>query len=307
MNLQEQRSSRRIGLGTDGNALVNLVVVNIVLFVLLKFIYVIYQLSNMDLNSYVPAILSWFTLPARLEVLGLRPWTLISYMFTHENLLHILGNMLWLWMFGYIMQDMTGNRRLAPAYLLGGLAAGLAFVLAWQFVPGLNLGAGPVLLGANASILAVAIAATAIAPDYRIFPMISGGIPLWIITAIYVIINFAGMPPGSVPHYLAQIAGAGMGFLYIYLLRRGRDIGAWINSFFDWFDNLFNPDKPASRPKKKEHLFYKTGGQAPYKKIPHITQQRIDQILDKINQEGYHMLTEEEKEILKRAANEEEL
>lgn len=308
MNLQEQRSSRRILLGADGNALVNLVVVNVVLFVLLKFIYVIYQLSDINMASYVPTVLSWFTLPANLETLAYRPWTIVSFMFTHEGVFHVLANMLWLWMFGYILQDMTGNRKLVPIYLLGGLVGGLVFVLSHYLFPSLNQElATATLMGANASILAVAVATTSVAPDYRIFPMINGGIPLWIITAIYIIINFAGMPLSSGGHYLAQISGAVTGFLFIYQLRRGRDWSIWINRFFDWFNNLFNPEKPTGRKKKKDAFFYKISGQAPFKKFPHITQQRIDQILDKINQEGYHMLTEEEKEILKRAANEEEL
>jgi hypothetical protein len=38
-----------------------------------------------------------------------------------------------------------------------------------------------------------------------------------------------------------------------------------------------------------------------------VTQQRIDEILDKINQQGYRFLTDEEKDILKRAADEEDL
>jgi hypothetical protein len=53
----------------------------------------------------------------------------------------------------------------------------------------------------------------------------------------------------------------------------------------------------------KEELFYKAG-KSPYTKTPRVTQERIDEILDKINQQGYDHLTEEEKELLKRASNE---
>lgn len=309
MNLQEQKSSRRILLGADGNALVNLVIVNAVLFVLLKFVYVIYQLSGINTASFGPTVLDWFTLPAPIEKLATRPWTVVTYMFTHIDVFHILANMLWLWMFGYILQDMTGNRKLVPVYLLGGWVGGLVFVVSHLLVPHpVGQQAGIALIGANASILAVAVATTSVAPDYRIFPMINGGIPLWIITAVYIIVNFAGMSVSTPEIYLAQIAGGATGFMFIYQMRRGRDWSAWINRFFDWFENLFNPEKPALKTrKKKDTFFYKVSGQAPFKKYPHITQQRIDQILDKINQEGYHMLTDEEKDILKRAANEEEL
>lgn len=308
MNLQEQRSGRKILLGADGNALVNLVVVNAVLFVLLKFIYVIYQLSHMNMASYGPTVVDWFTLPVTIDKLATRPWTLVTYMFTHLDVLHVLANMLWLWMFGYILQDLTGNRKLVPIYLLGGFAGAFVFMVTYMVMPHNNALTSPTaFIGANASILAVAVATTAVAPDYRIFPMINGGIPLWIITAVYIIVNFAGMPVSNAHHYLAQIAGGVTGFLFIYQMRRGRDWSAWINRFFDWAENLFNPDKPKLKKKKKDNFFYKVSGQAPFKKYPHITQQRIDQILDKINQEGYHMLTDEEKDILKRAANEDEL
>jgi membrane associated rhomboid family serine protease len=308
MNVQEEKRKGSIFLGSDGNALVNLVIVNAVLFVLLKFIFVIYQLSELNLNAYYSNIFNWFVVPGSVEKLAFRPWTLITYMFTHESVLHVIANLLWLWMFGYILQDLTGNRKLVPIYLLGGWVGALFFVLAQNLMPGLNGGiSGATLVGANASIMAVAVATTTVAPDYRIFPMINGGIPLWILTAIFVIIDFASISVGNAPNYIAHLAGGAMGFFFIYQMRKGNDFSVWINNCFDWFDNLFNPDKPSGNKKKKDGFFYKVSGQTPFKKYPHITQQRIDQILDKINQEGYHLLTDEEKDILRRAANEDDL
>jgi len=69
-------------------------------------------------------------------------------------------------------------------------------------------------------------------------------------------------------------------------------------------DDLFNPGKKTKHLSQKERLFYKTSGK-PYQKTPNITQQKLDDILDKINQQGYHMLTDDEKEFLKRASKEE--
>jgi hypothetical protein len=68
-----------------------------------------------------------------------------------------------------------------------------------------------------------------------------------------------------------------------------------MNNGYDWFVNLFNPKKkaPPRRPVKQE-VFYNTRGQHPLRKPP-ILQQRIDEILDKINLKGYERLTEEEK------------
>ena len=77
-----------------------------------------------------------------------------------------------------------------------------------------------------------------------------------------------------------------------------------MNRLYNRVANLFNPDKPVHKPEKiKEKVFYNTHGQQPYIKRPVITQERIDEILDKINQKGYTHLSEEEKTILKKAGD----
>ena len=76
-----------------------------------------------------------------------------------------------------------------------------------------------------------------------------------------------------------------------------------MNNVFDWVNNLFNPDKPKKGKRLKTELFYKASTK-PYNKVSNITQQIIDDLLDKINQKGYGSLSEEEKEILKRASQE---
>ena len=67
---------------------------------------------------------------------------------------------------------------------------------------------------------------------------------------------------------------------------------------YDWFFNLFNPDKTSKLNIEKAKIFYDPHGIEPYSKLPNLSQQRIDEILDKINQKGFHNLTSEEKEIL---------
>ncbi len=294
-------------LGQDGNALVELLVLNAVIFVVLKFVYVFFLLTNASSESFITHVFSWFALPANPEKIVWRPWTLISYMFSDLQLFRFISNMFWLWSFGYILQDLTGNRKLAPVYLYGGIGGALIYVMAHILIPDLRSGIDiDSLAGANCSIAAVAVATTIISPDYRIFPMISGGIPLWILTLIFVLLNFSGIRNGDLASYLAYAGAAGVGFLFIDQLRRGRDGSIWINNFFDWIGNLFNPDVKKKSKNKKDEFFYNVSNTQPFKKIPNITQKRIDEILDKINQQGYRYLTNEEKEILKRAAEEED-
>ncbi|WP_431212972.1 DUF6576 domain-containing protein [Puia sp. P3] len=161
--------------------------------------------------------------------------------------------------------------------------------------------------GAGAAIMAVAVSTTTVAPDYRIFPMINGGIPLWILTSVFGLVQMASIPRGDSAAYIASLSGAGAGWLFIFFLRRGYDGSIWINRFFDWVNDLFNPNKRKRGRSPKDEFYYKVSGTQPFKKIPNVTQQRIDEILDKINQQGYRFLTDEEKEILKRAADEEDL
>jgi hypothetical protein len=124
---------------------------------------------------------------------------------------------------------------------------------------------------------------------------------------LYLLINFSGLSYGDISLYMANVAGAAAGFVFIFWLRRGHVGSLWINNLFDWIMNLFNPNKKKRSKSPKDEFYYKVSGTQPYKKIPNVTQQRIDEILDKINQQGYRFLTDEEKEILKRAADEEDL
>jgi hypothetical protein len=151
--------------------------------------------------------------------------------------------------------------------------------------------------------MGIAIATTTMAPGYRIFPFINGGIPLWVLTMIFVIIDLATIPYNNPGGHIAHLAGGGMGFLFIVMMRKGYDWSNWMNNAYDWVNNLFNPEKPKKGKRMKTELFYKSSTK-PYSKTSNITQQRIDDLLDKINQKGYSSLTDDEKELLKRASKE---
>jgi membrane associated rhomboid family serine protease len=307
--LSEDKYRKKIGLGQEGNNLVFLIGILAIVFCIFKFMWLVYKIAEKDMSAYDQNIFNWLVVPGDFEKMMTRPWTLLSFMFMHSDPWDVLGNILWLWAFGYIFQDLTGNKKLIPVFIYGSVGAALFFVACYNLVPKLvPAGPGVTLVGASAGIMAIAVAATTLSPDYRIFPMINGGVPLWILTVLYLIIDVSLIaaqkaPPGAFAH----ITGAAVGFLFIYQMRRGHDWSNWMNTFFDWFGNLFNPDRKNWKKTAKTDLHYNTKGTQPYKKIPNITQKRIDEILDKINQQGYRFLTDEEKDILKRAAEDEEL
>lgn len=306
MSYYEKGYKRRSLFRQDNSALITLIAINLIVFVIFAFVQAIYYLrfenGAQAVAEFNENVLNWLALPADLSKIATRPWTIVTHMFMHTGLWHIFGNMLWLWMFGYLLQDLTGNRKIVPVFLYGAFAGALAFVVSYNLFPALKpLVNVATALGASAGIMAIAIATTFIAPGYRIFPMLMGGIPLWVITMIYVIIDVASIPVSNTGGHIAHLAGAATGFLFMYSFRRGYDWGEWMNNFWDWFTNLFNPDKPKKGKLIKEELFYKSSTK-PYKKTPNVTEQRVNEILEKISQKGYNSLTDEEKDLLKRAS-----
>ena len=296
---------QRFTLGQSDNALVWLFAFNVIFYLILLTIKVGLSVDKQSQNVFYTQVANWFQLPASLSKFGERPWTFLTYMFSDVVLFRAISNMLWLWAFGSILQNLTGNKKLIPVYLYGGFAGALFFIVASYLIPSNKATIDTAgLLGANAAVMAVAVAATVIAPNYRFFRHIRGGIPIWVLTVFYVVIDLAGVASQNAALAIAHIGGAIAGFLFVFLLRRKIDGSAWMNNLYSWFIDLFNPNKKKKGYSVKEKVFYNTGNRKPFRKTSNVTEQRVDEILDKINQKGYQYLTEEEKTILKRASEE---
>ncbi len=307
MTYSEKQYKQKITLGQSGNTLMMLIAICLIMFVGLAFMKAIWYFrfpKEIAPSLFTKNVLGWFSMPADADSMLNRPWTIITQMFVHDNIWKIFSNMLWLWCFGYILQDNTGNKKIVPIFIYGGFTGGIAFMLAYNLMPSLHAQLPYAsAMGASASVMAVAIATTMVSPTYKIFPMIGGGIPLWALTALYVISDLATVSISDTGNLVAHLAGAFTGFLFVVFLNMGYDWSYWMSNFFDWVSNLFNPDKPKKGKNIKEELFYKSSS-APYKKTPNLTQQRVDEILDKINQKGYSFLSADEKDLLKRASDE---
>jgi membrane associated rhomboid family serine protease len=306
MSVLEQNSRKKMLLGQDGNTLTLLIIFNAIIFAILNFVRILYLINNSTEADFTEQILTWFSVPAQPEVFATRPWTLLISMFTHVGFLHIISTVLWLWSFGYILQDLAGNKKLIPLYLYGGLAGAVVYVLTLNVVPSYraNIATFEPLLGAGPSLMSVAVATTALAPRYKIFPLIKGGIPLWMLTAVFVLISLGTVGMVNMGEAASLIAGGLIGYVFVWQLQKGNDWGQWMNNLATWVDDLFNPEKKHVQNEQKQQLYYKAN-QKPFQKTPHVTQQRVDELLDKINLKGYHSLSDEEKDFLKKASREE--
>lgn len=300
----QKSKKKRFTLGSDGNALVGLITIILFFFVLLLTIQVCYNFFQQPATNYKGQIIEWFGIPNSFTLLSERPWTIFTYMFseTGNMLFRLLGNLLWLWAFGAILQSMAGNDKLIPVFIYSGLIGGLVFVASSQIFPSTATLSTPYMIGSNPGVMGVAMATMALSPNFRVLTHIRNGFPVWILMAIYLIIDLAGFSSAPAAYSLSHVAGAATGAGFVFLMRRGYDLSLWMNRFYFWLLNLFNPNKTKSAQQKiKERVFYNTGSREPYRKTAIITQDRVDEILDKINQKGYQFLTEEEKQILRKA------
>ena len=275
----------------NGSNLTRLIYINIAVFVLLTIVAVIGFLLN---DTFISGkALDLFSVPASFNALILRPWTLITYMFTHKDIWHILFNMLWLYWFGRIFLEYLDGRKLVAVYLLGGICGALVYILSFNIFPVFTgIVADSVAIGASASVMAVVISIAAYVPDYTMNLLLLGRIKIkYMALAIFIltsILDFSVNSGGK----LAHIGGAFFGYLYIMNLRHGHDIGKGINRIIDFFATLFKPRKKLRVTHKK------VPDEFEYNKIKAEHQKRINRILDKISKGGYDSLTREEKETL---------
>lgn len=295
-------------LGQNNNSLVILFAINAFFFVILNFLKVVYLLDGLGSAAEVvfqKRILYWFTLSPQPHELLYKPWTLLTYMFSNYSIWGFVSNMLWLWAFGYVMQDLVGNKKLIPIYIYGGLLGAVLFVFTAGYIPFVHQSvfSGFLYEGSSAAIVAVAAATVTLSPNYRIYQHIGSGFSLWILGLIFLAVDIAFIAFSNTAIIISHIVAALIGFIYVKQLGNGNDIGNWMYNMIYWVDDLFNPEKKQKRTKQVDRVFYKTESPV-FSKTPNVTEKKVDEILEKISKQGYNRLTADEKDFLERASKE---
>jgi membrane associated rhomboid family serine protease len=128
-------------------------------------------------QAFVPAVTWTFGLMPAAVVGELRIWQLFTYMFLHGGLLHILFNMLALWMFGAELERMWGTRYFLKFYFVTGVGAAALTVL-FSFLPFAFARElqGSIVIGASGAIYGLLLAYALYFPDrpiymYLVFPI----------------------------------------------------------------------------------------------------------------------------------------
>jgi membrane associated rhomboid family serine protease len=203
-----------------------------------------------------------------------RPWTIVTYMFLHGNLWHILGNMLVLYFFGPRVEQRIGSERFFGLYMVSGtFGALLSFVLA----PRVGI------IGASGAIFGVMMAFARFWPRERIF--IWGIVPIearWlvIIYTVYSLYSGLGGSRGGVADF-AHLGGYVGGFLFLIWMEQRQGTKRFRKkavSASPARDTLANNWKKVNRDG-----------------VHAVNRDEVDRILDKINAAGIGSLTPQER------------
>jgi len=212
-------------------------------------------------------------------------WQLVSYMFLHGNLWHIFFNMFTLFMFGREVERYFGSKKFIQFYALTGISGGICHIL-------FNWGATIPVVGASAAIYGVLVAFAVLFPHRVITLLLFFILPIQLKARTLVLV-FVGLSlfmglqsqlygtSESVAH-LAHLGGALAGYLY---LRHRHLFGSIVRKVA----NYQKQRQEKQRIKRETELRKR--------------KKEIDRILDHINDVGYENITDEEKQVLKKASD----
>jgi len=244
----------------------------------------------------------WLGAPADLVNLLFKPWTLITYMFVHSGFMHLFFNMVLLYFGGQIFKEYLGSTRILATYILGGLAGIFLYIISYNIFPIFSdLVPYSLTVGASASVMAVLIAVTAYVPNHSVRLIFIGPVKLKYIAAVMILADVINIKSGNAGGHIAHLGGALYGFHFAQRYRKGSDLSATFNNVLSRARAYFYQPKShlnVSHSARREH---KTDEEYNYERK--VSQQRMDEILDKISKSGYESLSKEEKDILFKFGN----
>jgi len=200
-------------------ATVTLILINVAVFVWQNSLAEDALSNVVNTAGVVPiSVFGTTTLPAWLGQLP--PETaLVTYMFLHGDWWHLLGNMLFLWVFGDNVEDAMGSIRFTLFYLLCGVAAGMAHVY-------MNAASDAPLIGASGAIAGVTGAYIMLYPRVRMWSLAFLRLPLklpaylvigaWVATQIFFIVT--DTQDGTA--WWAHIGGFAAGVVLVAIFKR---------------------------------------------------------------------------------------
>jgi membrane associated rhomboid family serine protease len=210
-------------------------------------------------------------------------WQPVTYLFVHGGLLHLLLNMLALWVFGCDVERTWGTRRFFFYYFFTGVGASL-FILLLPSQP------NTITVGASGAVLGLLVAFAMFFPNrpitlllFFVFPLTVKAKHLAIGFAVITFFYLIREPSAGGISHLGHFGGMVLGYLYV----RYSDS---LRARFD--DSIRNVRTPRLRVPRVTF-----GSRTEY------TREEVDAILDKIAAKGIDSLSDEEREVLRKASS----
>ena len=219
-----------------------------------------------------------FSLTSELVIQKFYIHQLITYSFLHGNFMHILFNMLTLWMFGSELEAYWGRKNFLYFFLFCSFFGGLVTLMAHSL--GFDQGR---VLGASGGIFGVMVAYALIWPNREVLFMLIFPIKIKYIVFLIMIPMTIFYQEGNIAH-MAHLGGAIGGFTYFYLNRKFR---------FE-FDGILDLDDYLRRKKFKKYQEEMDSRLS--------AKDRVDELLEKISKHGYNSLNNKEKQFLNEAS-----
>ena len=300
MNTGRKRSALSYIPGLTNNAVLKLIIFSALLYVMFSLTWGVMLLLYQSENNFSTYFIPSFALPA---IAGFKAhwWTIFTYGWIHypHGFWELVSNMWWLYCFGSVVQMLVGDKQVIPLYIYCLFTGGVFYILG-QFLPGAWGTCPPYILGPRAGLVGLAAAAITLTPKYRFYITETFSIPILVVAGIFAALMILGS--GYWLPVILMMAGGGLtGFAYIRFLQAGYRPGGWMYTLKGKVEGLVTPDENAEW---KRHNKTRSRMLDKYEPKHGITQKRIDELLDKINQKGYNSLSSEEKDTLMRAGKE---
>ena len=283
---------------TTGTMVTRLIIVNVIVYIFAALIVAFSRGGTAEIFLY-----NNFAISGILNIFLYKPWTIITHMFMHTGFWHLLFNMIGLHIFGRIVGDLAGDRRILPIYLFGGFIGGLFYILSYQ----LQWATGQYALGASAAVLAIAACAAFIAPDYNIRLLLIGDVKIKYIVLVFIFFDIIGIGGNSnVGGHIAHLGGVLGGIVFYRMMGSRSDITYLFENLMS-FPKFFKGHKHGKRSKlrveyRSDKIVSKYTRNTPEKY--NSTEEELNRILDKIKKLGYDQLSIEEKEFLSKYGQE---
>ena len=265
--MQRQYGNYQVRFGPNFTPMIKiLIIINASVFIM--------QLVSGFLNF--PFINVFFSLnPDRVS--NFHIYQLVSYSFLHGSFMHLVLNMLALWMFGAELEEYWGKKNILIFYLFTAFTGGL---LTWAVHFFYHQG---IVVGASGAVFGIMCAYALIWPNREVLFMMFFPVKIKYLVFLIMIPMALLQPDPGIAH-MAHLGGALGGILYFFLNRRYR---------FE-FDTAFSWDDFMRRRKFKMY-------QEEMNSRLHV-EEKVDELLDKISKKGFNSLSKKEKKFLNDAS-----